>query len=346
LKNILFIGLGSIGQRHFRNLKKLNKDFSFFALRKKRTSPMLDNNNKVINKKFISSKNGIIELSHKILKKKKFHTVFICNPSSMHIKSSLDYVNKCKNLFIEKPLSNNMRNVKKLLKKVKLYKTQCAVGFQLRYHPFANKIRNIIKSKKLGEIKKADLRNSYYLPYHHKYEDYKISYAANKKLGGGVILCFIHEIDYANFFFGKPLSVVCVGGKKSKLKIDVEDCVSMRVKYKNRKNYFLAKIDLDFLEKNEKRFCKLVFEKGTIFWNLKYDWMSIKDKNNHLKKIKSPVANRNDLFLKQIREVMENFNKHRLPKSNLINGVSSLQVALAAKKSLKNNKVVNISNSL
>ena len=36
MKNFLFIGLGSIGQRHLRNLKKINKNFKFFAIRKKK----------------------------------------------------------------------------------------------------------------------------------------------------------------------------------------------------------------------------------------------------------------------------------------------------------------------
>ena len=55
--NILFIGLGSIGQRHLRNLKKLllNK-VNFYAYRKTRHVPLLDNRgNKIkgeIEKKF------------------------------------------------------------------------------------------------------------------------------------------------------------------------------------------------------------------------------------------------------------------------------------------------------
>ena len=41
MKNILIVGLGSIGQRHYRNLKKINKNLNFFSIRKKRNSPKL-----------------------------------------------------------------------------------------------------------------------------------------------------------------------------------------------------------------------------------------------------------------------------------------------------------------
>ena len=50
--NFLIIGLGSIGQRHFRNLKKLNKKIKFFAYREKNNSPLLSDDNQVLNKKF------------------------------------------------------------------------------------------------------------------------------------------------------------------------------------------------------------------------------------------------------------------------------------------------------
>ena len=47
--NILIFGLGSVGQRHLRNIKKLNKNTNVYVIRKKYLTPSLDNNNKIIN---------------------------------------------------------------------------------------------------------------------------------------------------------------------------------------------------------------------------------------------------------------------------------------------------------
>ena len=38
--NILILGLGSIGQRHLRNLAALDKKFNFFIVRKKFITPL------------------------------------------------------------------------------------------------------------------------------------------------------------------------------------------------------------------------------------------------------------------------------------------------------------------
>lgn len=344
MKNILIIGLGSIGQRHFRNLKKIKDNYKFFAIRKKKNSPELDVNNKVINRKFISSKKNINEISEKIAKKKKFYCVFICNPSSLHIKTALKFIKNCKNLFIEKPLSNNIRNVKELSKKIVNNKIQCAVGYQLRYHPNLEIIRKLIKSEKFGKTLKATIRNGHYLPYHHRYEDYTKGYAANKKLGGGVILCFIHEIDYANYLFDIPLKVSCNGGKKSKLKIDVEDHANMIIDYKSQGHYFKVNINIDFIEKSEKRFCKIYFEKGIVNWDLKKNTLTIKSKEKKINISQSSKIHKNDLFFRQIKNVMNDFKNKKKPKSNLENGISSLKVALAAKKSLEKKKPVTIGN--
>ena len=50
--NILILGLGSIGQRHLRNIKKINPNVKIFALRKKYTTPLLNNKNIVIKGKY------------------------------------------------------------------------------------------------------------------------------------------------------------------------------------------------------------------------------------------------------------------------------------------------------
>ena len=47
MKNVLFVGLGSIGQRHLRNLNSLKKNINYFAYRRLNNSPTLDNNNKI-----------------------------------------------------------------------------------------------------------------------------------------------------------------------------------------------------------------------------------------------------------------------------------------------------------
>tara|TARA_A100001011_G_C14228879_1_gene807867 strand:- start:237 stop:1277 length:1041 start_codon:yes stop_codon:yes gene_type:complete len=340
-KNVLFIGLGSIGQRHYRNYKQIVKNCNFFAIRKIKKSPELSKNNFVKRARLDLKKHNIKEISETNSLKKKFDVVFICNPSSLHIRYALKFAKKGTALFIEKPLSHNLFGLKKLKEKIKKNNIICAVGYQLRYHKFLNKIKKIIDSDDLGKIKKVEIYNQHYLPYHHRYENYRIGYAARKKLGGGVLLCFIHEVDYVNFLFGIPKSIRCISGKKSNLEIDVEDYADIYSNHCLNDHKFKVNIKLDFIKKKEKRKCDILFQYGKINWDLKTDELKIEKKGKIVMKYANKVS-RNLLFKKQLELFHKSIKSKSTPISNLDNGILSLKVVMLAKKSNKINKQIQI----
>ena len=191
----------------------------------------------------------------------------------------------------------------------------------------------------MGKIKKVEIFNQNFLPNHHKYEDYRKGYAAKKKLGGGVLLCFIHEIDYANFLFNFPKNLKCKSGKKSNLEIDVEDYAKIISEHCINNYKFKVKINLDFIRKTEKRNCRILFQYGEINWNLKLDKLIIKRKGRITKIYQSRIS-RNTLFKQQLSQFYKCINLKSKPISNLENGISSLKIVMAAKKSNKTRKRV------
>ena len=320
MKNILFVGLGSIGQRHYRNLKKIDKKINFFAIRKKRLSPQLDNNNKVIKKKFSTNKNGIKEINFNQINKFKIDLAFVTNPTSLHLETSIKLAKKKINLFLEKPISNSTKGINKLLKLVKKNNLICAVGFQTRYDDLLDKLKKLINSKKLGKVQKCYIEHKHYLPFHHKYENYKISYASRKDLGGGVLLCFSHEFDYANFLFGKPKYIFCYTKKSKNLRINVESSALVIGKFpKNVEVIF----DLDFLKKKPVRFCNIQLDNGFVKWDLIKNQLRI-ERRGKIKIINSRFKKRNDLFIEQLKQVLKSIRLNQKPKSNISIGISNI----------------------
>ena len=61
--NALFIGLGSIGQRHLRNLKKITPELKIIAYRVSKNVPVLSDKNKVLKKKRHHKHYNIIEVN-------------------------------------------------------------------------------------------------------------------------------------------------------------------------------------------------------------------------------------------------------------------------------------------
>ena len=133
---ILIWGLGSIGQRHLRNLFKIGPKIKFFALRKKFTTPVLNNFN-IPQNGDLKKKYNITYLSsiHDLDKYKiNIDAAFICTPSKFHVDQAIQLIKRNINIFVEKPLGanlNKIKSLKNLLKRKKKIKNM--MGFQLKF---------------------------------------------------------------------------------------------------------------------------------------------------------------------------------------------------------------------
>ncbi|MDA9658353.1 hypothetical protein N9T11_00990 [Candidatus Pelagibacter sp.] len=93
--NALFLGLGSIRQRHLRNLYNIDKNIKFFAIRKKFSTPLLINKKQAI-KGNIQKKYKIADVNFlEALKKDK------------KIEKSYDVINGIKSLKLALQLKKN-----------------------------------------------------------------------------------------------------------------------------------------------------------------------------------------------------------------------------------------------
>lgn len=337
--NILILGLGSIGQRHLRNIKKIYPISQIYSIRSKRkkTVPLLNNYNKVIQGD-IKKKYSIIYLNSlaEIKKKKiKINCAFVCTPSSKHIDQVINLIKLNIPCFIEKPLGSSLKNVDKLKKLLIKKKLITMMGFQLRFNPIIQYLDKVIKKRSpIGKIITANIHHGENIKDFHPYEDYKISYAANKKLGGGVILTQIHEIDYFLHFFNKYKieHSSSISSKITDLKLDVEDIFNASFLLKKNKEKLMCSITLNFFERPKKRKIFLIGKEGTLEACLNSKKINLYSKGK--KKIIKFQFKKNDIFIKEIKYFMScvKFNRRIPNELNIDNGIKTLRFALNLKK--------------
>jgi predicted dehydrogenase len=337
--NILIIGLGSIGQRHLRNLKKIQTKAQFYALRKKYTTPLLNSANKVtkgdIKKKYsLKYINNLEEINKN---KIKLDCAFVCTPTSHHVSQIIWLLKNDINCFVEKPLGSSLTKLKELeflLKKKNKLITM--MGFQLRFNPIIQYLENILKKKSpIGKVFTAHIHHGEHIKDFHPYEDYRISYAAIKKLGGGVILTQIHEIDYLLHLFKDYdfKNISFISSKVSNLDLNVEDVFSANFLLKNNNNKILCSMNLNFLERPKKRKIYLIGEKGSI--NVCLNSQKILIFKNNKTIVKKFIFKKNDIFIKELKFFLSKIkSKNNVSNSlNLFNGIKTLRFAIK----LKNN---------
>ncbi len=334
MMKILFVGLGSIGQRHLQNLKKIRKDVELFALKTSNKNEIIKDL-KSFEVKSLSEYYDIkIIRSLKEAKKIRPDVTFVTNPSSFHIKTALEFAKIGSHLFIEKPLGNSLKGISNLQKIVSKKKLIAMVGYQTRFNPILKTIKEIIQ-KNLKKIISASFEWNNFLPSYHPYEDYSKNYASKKKQGGGVILTLIHEIDLIYNLFGFPEKVFASGGKLSDLKINTEDTVMSILKYKIDAKKVPIYLNLSFAQTKEVRKFKIQFTDSTLFVDLlenSYEWHD--QKGNLIKKHKEKIM-RKDLFMNEMNYFLDCIQKQKKNSIDISEGRKSLEIALKIKKSIK-----------
>ncbi len=343
---VLITGLGSIGQRHARNLGAVvGPELELLAYRVRGLrhviTPELDLDTgadveRTFNLKLYSDFDQALSQQPDV--------VFVTNPNDQHIPIAVTAAQAGCNLFIEKPLSNSLEGVSELIELVDVKKLVCFVGYQLRFHPCIRRTQSLLNTHVIGRVISARLTFGEYLPDWHKYEDYRQYHASRKDQGGGVILSQIHDLDYACLLFGMPRKVFALGGKFSDLEIDVEDTASILMECIVEGTPVPVHIHQDYVQRPPTRTCEVIGEAGKIFLDLNRPSVRVFDDRQRL--VEEQIVDdfqRNDLFMDEIRHFLGCLERKERPMVTIRDAANSLRVAVAAKASLATGEVVVLS---
>lgn len=338
----LFVGLGSIGQRHLRNLKQLKPEIDIIAYRSSRTAPVLSDNNELIINTSIRKHYNLLEFdSINDALSQKPDMVFVTNPTSLHLDIAKKALLNGAFVFIEKPLSHELKGVKDLIIAEKKFDgKRVAMGYHYRFHPMLQLLKKTLDEGSIGNIISANLVTGSYMPHWHPYEDYKNTYAARKDLGGGALLSQIHDFDHAMWMFGRPKRLFCVGGQLSNLKIDVEDSVKVLLEFNNKDKFLPVSINIDYLRWPPSRTITVIGDAGSIQCDLENMEFVINDRiSNNIERKDFSVFSRNDCFVDEMSNFLAFTSRKEDIISDLQSGMESLTLALAAKESMNSGKV-------
>lgn len=123
--------------------------------------------------------------SEQMFKNENLDCVSICTLTDTH----LDLVkqaakNHIKAIFLEKPISTNLADSKKIIEICKKHKIKLAIDHQRRFNPLYQSLSNFIKKKRLGDIQHV-----------------------NVCYGSGIANTGSHLFDVLRLFFGEPHSI-------------------------------------------------------------------------------------------------------------------------------------------
>lgn len=247
---VCFIGLGSIGIRHLKNLIKLTKsrkiNLEVDAIRSGKGKPLADLGiHNEINHVYFSYDDAPDD----------YDVIFLTNPTSLHYQTLLKVKNKSKHFFVEKPVFHTSKVDISMLKfrQDQIFYVACP----MRYEKVMQYVKNTIN---MEDVFCARSICSSYLPDWRKGTDYRTGYSAHKEMGGGVSLDLIHEWDYMSYLLSFPDQVYSFIQKRSNLEIDSDDIAV----YIGKNHKCIYELHLDYFGREEIRQLQLFKEESTI----------------------------------------------------------------------------------
>lgn len=133
-----------------------------------------------------------------ILKDEEIDTVFIFTPNHLHgYYAKLCAKNK-KNIFIEKPICNTVKESQEVLKECKKNKCKLMIGHNVKYYSIYKKVKELIDSGSIGDIYHIEMNRS--RPIWKTITEDSWRFRKDKCNGGPLIQMALHLIDTINYF--------------------------------------------------------------------------------------------------------------------------------------------------
>ena len=259
-----------------------------------------------------------------MFKENQIDFVSICTLVDTHlpfVKQAAKY--GIKGIFLEKPASDNLRNMKEVLKICKKYKITLLVDHQRRFNPIYHKIAKFLKEKKLGEIQFS-----------------KIYY------GGGIANTGTHIFDLLRLFFG---DVKSIKAEKSENKSHFSHDPNLNVDLKFSNNVFVKMIalnlnnygicEIDILGTRGRLRINLINDEIEYFKKMGDNPLSYKE----LLKTNFPIKkSQKSAIMLGLENMIDAYNGKKSILSSGNDGYGSLELIIAAMKSANSGKIFKI----
>ena len=206
---IVQIGVGSWGKNHLRILSQLGVLTAICDTNSQKTKEY----GEMYNVNYYESLGELVE-------KEDFDGALVVTPTSTHAKIAEKLLNLKKHVFIEKPMTYNLKDGESLTKIAEKNKVTLTCGYIERFNPAVDEVKKLVNKKEYGDLVMLEFHRGNRIPLHVK--DVGIIYDTS-----------VHDIDTANWLFGEMPNVVFA--RAGKIKHEHEDFASIMLGYNDNK---------------------------------------------------------------------------------------------------------------
>jgi len=313
-------GAGSIGKRHAQNLLVLGVEEIFI------TDPDAERLCATADSLGITAVDSFEDaLSRRV------DMALICSPTSEHLAQAKMAVSLGIPTFIEKPITHSSECVESLLAIADENCVDILVACNFRFDSGYATVREVLRSKQLGQIYAFRANFGQYLPDWRPNRNYLETYSAHATQGGGIVLDQIHEIDTITSLLGRALSISAIVRITGDLEIYADNSADIILQLEND---IVGSLHLDSLRRDYDRSIEIMGTNGTVRWSFQDNQVSLFSPDSGLTVLsKSMSHDFNHMYVEEMAHFVQIVRGIDTPALSGKDALTALQITEAAKES-------------
>ncbi len=321
MKNILIVGVGSIGERHLRCFQKTG-----------RASVAVCEINSQLRERVVTEyyvKTQFASLGDAL--QQPFDAAVICTPANLHIPMAMQVAECDIGVLLEKPLSTTFDGIDELQALVNTRKLTAGVAYVMRHHPALAAMKNALDSGRFGRPVQVVYVGGQHFPFYRP--AYRDTYYTRHETGGGAIQDAItHIMNAAEWLVGPVTKLVADAEHCVLPDVDVEDTVHVITRHDGVPGSF----SLNQHQPPNENVLTIVCEKGTIrFDACQHHWQSCIEAGSEWQVEETFNLERDDMFVNQANAFLDALEGKSPPSCSLQEALQTLKVNLATLQSVR-----------
>jgi UDP-N-acetylglucosamine 3-dehydrogenase len=310
--NVGVIGVGAMGQNHVRVYSKI-KNANLLAI-----SDLTKGTLAKVSKEYHTV--GYVDYGN-VLEMPEIEAVSVCVPTTYHYEVVMSAIEQGKHVLVEKPIAFTLDEAKEMVDAAQDAGVKLATGHVERFNPAVLEAKRIIDSGVIGEVVSASAKRVG--PFPPRIKDV-----------GVTIDLAIHEVDIMFYLFDSPVSRVYANMGSRLEKCEFEDHAELMMKFESGT---VGVLETNWLTPYKKRQLEIIGVDGIISIDYIDQTVQVYGKNAQKVNVthKEPLKEELNSFLSCIVSDEE-------PKITGEDGIHALKVVLAAMKSAKSKKPINM----
>jgi predicted dehydrogenase len=326
---VAILGLGSIGRRHLQNFKAVGVEtltaYDASAAQRDTAAAQFPF------ARVVASPEAAVDGAD---------GVAICTPPDSHLALARLGAEHGAHVMIEKPLAPSASGVDDLLRFCESRGRRVLVAHNWRYWPPMHLVERFLREHRIGRVRAARTEYAYHLAFHrYPGQDYRTSYMANARQGGGCLLDESHAIDYMRWLCGEIVEVSGVVDRVSSLDIDTDDIADLTVRFESGA---IGNIHMNLFAWNMHSHFELMGDDGVIQWRRMENEVRLFDPKAQRWEVYPSGGQLNDMYVEEARHFLACIRGEAQPRCDGWDGLKTMKVIDAARRSAAEHRWVKV----